>query len=114
MKQYRTCKAGEKCHWPGGPRQPLHRFTATYYDVIHEYEYCVSCRAHKSRQVMESRARHTQADKIPARVKPKVDDVLPSNADISPEYQQALTQWVSSLIIRRGDYANIREARENQ
>jgi hypothetical protein len=63
---------------------------------------------------MESRAKNADADRSPARVKPKVDDVLPSNADISPEYQQALNRWVSSLIIRRGDYANIREAREKQ
>lgn len=51
MTEYRTCKAGDTCHWPRGPKQPAYRFTITDSAGKHQLkEYCVSCRAHQARR----------------------------------------------------------------
>lgn len=101
--QQRICKAGDKCHWPRGPKQPLHRFVAIpdRGEKIY-YQYCVSCRAHKARLQAEIEAKRA-AGSVPG-PKPrrrKKHNNLPSNSVITPEQQQAIRGWLLGLVIRR-------------
>lgn len=109
--QHRTCKAGDNCHWPRGPKQPLHRFmVVTDRGEKIYYQYCVSCRTHKARQQAELAAKR-DAGKIPG-PKPGYNSKryknLPSNATITPEHQQAIHCWLLGLVIRRGNELSIK------
>lgn len=93
MTDTRTCNRGKKCQHPAGPVLPLVEFAIP--NRTSQYANCSVCREATRRQKRLAKQRRQQQPNETSA--PTADSV----AYLPPEYQQAVNQWLLTLITRR-------------